>query len=145
LLTAQRRDEAASMRWGEVSGDVWTIPADRYKTKRQNAVPLTEDVWAILDTLPRIKVEGLTEAETFVFTTTGNKPFSGFSKTKAAPDDASGITGWTLHDLRRTARTLMVRAGVRPDVAERVLGYVIHGVAGVYGRHELPKLAQRKE
>ena len=42
---------------------------------------------------------------------------------------------WTLHDLRRTARSLMSRAGVRPDIAERVLGHAIAGVAGVYDRH----------
>ena len=43
---------------------------------------------------------------------------------------------WTLHDLRRTARTLMSRAGVRPDIAERVLGHVISGVEGIYDRHD---------
>jgi integrase len=32
LLTATRRNEVASMRWGEVSGDEWTIPQERYKT-----------------------------------------------------------------------------------------------------------------
>ena len=42
---------------------------------------------------------------------------------------------WTLHDLRRTAKTLMVRAGVRPDISERVLGHVITGVEGTYDRH----------
>ena len=42
---------------------------------------------------------------------------------------------WTLHDLRRTARSLMGRAGVRPDIAERVLGHVQQGVEGIYDRH----------
>ncbi len=42
---------------------------------------------------------------------------------------------WTLHDLRRTARSLMSRAGVRPDISERVLGHAIPGVQGVYDRH----------
>jgi integrase len=43
---------------------------------------------------------------------------------------------WTLHDLRRTARSLMSRAGVNPDIAERCLGHVIGGVRGVYDRHK---------
>ena len=47
----------------------------------------------------------------------------------------SSIPGWRLHDLRRTARSLMARAGVRPDIAERVLGHAIQGVEGVYDRH----------
>ena len=45
------------------------------------------------------------------------------------------LPNWTLHDLRRTAKTLMVRAGVRPDISERVLGHVIAGVEGTYDRH----------
>lgn len=39
---------------------------------------------------------------------------------------------WVIHDLRRTAKTLMVRAGVRPDISERVLGHTIKGVEGTY-------------
>ena len=45
------------------------------------------------------------------------------------------IPHWIIHDLRRTARSLMSRAGVRPDIAERTLGHVIGGVEGVYDRH----------
>ena len=51
-------------------------------------------------------------------------------------DAASGVKGWRLHDLRRTARSLMSRAGVPTDHAERCLGHVIGGVRGVYDRHE---------
>lgn len=40
-----------------------------------------------------------------------------------------------IHDLRRTARSLMSRAGVDPDHAERAIGHVIPGVRGVYDRH----------
>src|SRR5262245_13645042 len=43
---------------------------------------------------------------------------------------------WVIHDLRRTARSLMSRAGVSPDHAERALGHIIPGVRGVYDRHE---------
>ena len=40
-----------------------------------------------------------------------------------------------LHDLRRTARSLISRAGVPSDHAERALGHVIGGVAQIYDRH----------
>jgi hypothetical protein len=50
-------------------------------------------------------------------------------------DQASGVTGWTLHDLRRTARSLMARPGVQGEHAERCLGHVIRGVEGIYNRH----------
>ena len=73
----------------------------------------------------------------FVFAGRGNGPFRGFSQAKAAFDDKlpKGMPEWVLHDLRRTARSLMARAGVRPDIAERVMGHAIAGVEGVYDRH----------
>ena len=43
---------------------------------------------------------------------------------------------WTLHDMRRTARSLMSRAKVPTDHAERALGHVIGGVRETYDRHE---------
>jgi integrase len=63
-------------------------------------------------------------------------PFNDFAA-KAALDAAmpAGTPPWRTHDLRRTARSLMSRAGVRPDIAERVLGHAIPGVAGTYDRH----------
>jgi integrase len=83
----------------------------------------------------------------FVFSTTeGKKAFSGFSKAKHALDKAIAASReregrepmppWTLHDLRRTARSLMSRAKVPTDHAERVIGHVIGGVRETYDRYE---------
>ena len=72
----------------------------------------------------------------YVFAGRGKTHFSGYSKAKAALDVEAPMPEWRLHDLRRTARSLMSRAGVRPDIAERVMGHVIPGVEGVYDRHE---------
>lgn len=145
LLTAQRRDEAASMRWQEIGADrIWTIPAERYKTKRPNHVPLSSAALAVIKAQPK-----LTGCD-FVFPSRSRTPFSGFAKSKAAFDRAvqkaiherakagknvEPLPNWTLHDLRRTAKTLMARAGVRPDISERVLGHAIAGVEGTYDRH----------
>jgi integrase len=127
LLTGQRRDEVAQMRRHEIGDDgLWTIPAERYKTKRPNHVPLSKAALAV--------IKDRTSDHVFAGRD-GDGPFNGFSKSKAALDKATGVTGWTLHDLRRTAKTLMVRAGVRPDISERVLGHVIAGVEGTYDRH----------
>jgi len=119
LLTAQRREEVAQMSWREIDKDgSWTIPASRYKTARASIVPLSQAARAIIEAQPKIC--------DFVFAgRTGKTPFSGFSKGKAALDKYAPLPGWTLHDLRRTAKTLMVRAGVRPDISERVLYSVI--------------------
>jgi integrase len=42
---------------------------------------------------------------------------------------------WTIHDLRRTSRSLLSRAGVSSEHAERIMGHVIPGVEGTYDRH----------
>jgi integrase len=129
LLTACRKSEAARMTWGELDGDVWIIAAERSKTKSEVALPLSAKAQAVLASLPRI-------ADCpFVFTTTGRVPIGGFSQFKKEFDKASGTANWTLHDLRRTSRTLMARAGVDPDHAERALGHATGGVRGVYDRH----------
>ena len=71
----------------------------------------------------------------FAFSTDARRPISGFSTFKLRFDITCGVAGWRFHDLRRTARSLMSRAGVNPDIAERCLGHVIPGVRGVYDRH----------
>ena len=127
LLTATRRNEAQYATRAEIVGSEWTIPAARYKTKIDHIVPLTQAALAI--------VAGLPEAG-WLFTTNGKQAIGSLSRHKAAIDKASGVECWTLHDLRRTARSLMSRAGVPTDHAERCLGHVIGGVRGVYDRHE---------
>jgi integrase len=130
LLTAARRGEAARMTWDEISETDWTLPASRNKTKVDLVRPLSAAAQKVLAKLPRVA------ACAFAFTSDGQRPFSSFSRAKAPFDAACGVTGWTLHDLRRTARSLMSRAGVNSDHAERCLGHVIGGVRGTYDRHE---------
>lgn len=130
LLTATRRNEAARMKRSEVSGADWTIPEGRYKTGLELLVPLPPMAADVLKAVPKIGNAG------FVFTTDAKHPISGFSKFKGDLDKASGVTGWVLHDLRRTARSLMSRAGVSADIAERCLGHVLPGIRGTYDKHE---------
>jgi integrase len=127
LLTAARRNEAAQMRWAELAGGDWTLPASRNKTGQELVRPLSQAAQAILADLPK-------EGE-FVFSRNGKDAMGGISKMKAELDYTSRTSGWTLHDLRRTARSLMSRAGVPSDHAERCMGHVIGGVRGVYDRH----------
>ena len=72
-----------------------------------------------------------------MFAGRGGGWFKGFGEAKAALDAKLPpcTPSWVLHDLRRTARSLLSRAGVRPDIAERVLGHAMAGIAGVYDRH----------
>lgn len=145
LLTAQRRDEVAHMNDKEIGNDgIWTIPSERYKTKRPNHIPLTKLALAL------IEVQAKLDDCDLVFPSRAKTPYSGYSKNKARLDKAvfaamkkrakkgtkvEPISNWTLHDLRRTGKTLMVRAGVRREISERVLGHKIAGVEGTYDRH----------
>jgi integrase len=171
FLSAQRREEVASMGRTEFVGDDWVIPPERHKVGKQTGqpqiVPLPKAALALIRKVPQVNDCDL------VFTTNGKTAFSGFSKCKARLDremiaelrkvatarkDAAMLARldenvklleaaskgdkkareklktawWTLHDLRRTAKTLMARAGVLPHISERVLGHVIPGIEGNY-------------
>jgi integrase len=133
LITAQRRDKVASMRWDEISADgVWTV---RNGNRRQKGTggelalpPMALD---IIRSRPRFA------SSPYIFPGPRGVSYLGaYSRAKQALDRATGeLPHWQLHDLRRTARSLLSRAGVRPDIAERVLGHAINGVEGTYDRH----------
>jgi integrase len=152
LLTLQRRDEVAAMRWAELAPDFrhWTLPAGRAKNRRAHIVHLCEPARAILAGIPRRAGSDL------VFTTTGLTPISGFSRgiralrdqvAKHMPAEAEAADEadrWRLHDFRRTGVTVLARLGVLPHVADKLLNHVggtISGVAAIYQRHEF--LAER--
>lgn len=126
LLTMTRRNEAARMTRTEAVGQDWTIPGRRHKSKKDFLLPLSAAALDLLGSIPAIGRKG------YVFTTGGATPISGFSKFKADFDKACGVTGWTLHDLRRTGRTLCSRAGADPDHAELAYGHTVQGVRGTY-------------
>jgi integrase len=130
LLTATRREEAVYLRRSElVDPQTWIIPAARYKTKRDTLIPLSRAARAVINELPRIG-DG-----DFVFTNNGRQAIGSISRAKRELDEASGVGGWVIHDLRRTARTLLSRAGIDADIAERCLGHALSGVRAVYDRH----------
>jgi integrase len=130
MLTGQRRDEIANLRWSEVGDDQIALPAARTKNSRPHDVPLSPMARSVLD-------EALEVDERDNVFGRGQAGFSGYSKAKQRLDEAAGVTGWTLHDLRRTAATRMADLGVQPHVIETVLNHISghkSGVAGVYNR-----------
>jgi integrase len=139
LLTGARRAEATGLQWSELdSAGNWRLPASRNKVKVELIRPLSKAARVILAEQPRIGP--------FVFSSTGRSPLHSVSLSKKRFDAACGVTGWTLHDLRRTARSLMSRAGVNVDHAERALGHIIGGVRRTYDRHDFqPEMAHAFE
>ncbi|MEQ9490514.1 MAG: integrase arm-type DNA-binding domain-containing protein [Alphaproteobacteria bacterium] len=132
LLTGQRRNELANMRWSDIHNDTWTIPREIAKNDRTHEVPLSPFALEIIECLPRIGDQDL------IFSTNGRNPASGFSRAKQNTDVRSGVTDWRLHDLRRTAASGMARLGIAPHVVEKILNHstgTISGVAAVYNRY----------
>lgn len=164
LLTGQRRQEVAGMRWSELTltGDAqWLIPGARTKNGKEHLLPLPPDVADLVEALPRIGKKG------FVFTTTGDTSVSGFSRSKDRLDAAmlailkkraeeSGqdvdevtLTPWTLHDLRRTMASGMAALNINLPIIEKVLNHSsgsFSGIVSVYQRHDFKaeKLAAMK-
>jgi integrase len=127
LVTAQRLDKVASIRWDDLEGNIWTI----------RTAPREKGNAGILE-LPAAAMELISmrgRGEGFVFPSRGGRQLGGLAKYKRRLDRDSGVSDWVLHDLRRTARSLMSRAGVNSDHAERVMGHAQEGVKGVYDQH----------
>ena len=121
------------MRWADVTIDgAWDIPHEDREKGNGGALVLPEIALDIIRARPRINP--------YVFAGRDG-PFTSFVPGKRALDakvaESLGepLPPWTIHDLRRTARSLMARAGVPRDIAERVLGHTLKGVEGVYDRH----------
>jgi integrase len=144
ILTGQRREEVAAMRWSELylATGTWEIPATRTKNGRPHIVPLSH---AAIDTLNGVERR---KGRDLVFGS-GTGPFSGWSKGKSKLDDrillakrqedpqAKPLPAWRIHDLRRTAATRMADLGVQPHVVEAVLNHISGhraGIAGIYNR-----------
>lgn len=141
FLTGQRRSEVATMSLGELDGSLWTIPRAKVKKDRPHTVPLSRTAEATLDRLaerPRF------DDGEYVFTTTGGRsPSSNFHKVKRELDALSGVTGWTIHDIRRTVRSKLAQLGVPREVARKVLNHEDGKVDRIYNRHEY--LAEKGE
>lgn len=132
IVTVQRRSEIAGLRWEMIDWKekVWRVPAEENKSGRPYLVPLTDVAIEILKTVPRVDDRLLFPAQR-----SDGKVFADWSKSKDRIDKLSGVTEWTIHDLRRTGSTNLAKLGVAPHVKERVLNHLtgeLGGVAGVY-------------
>jgi hypothetical protein len=159
LLTAQRARKVVNMRRSEIVDGVedtqsrqridrvWNATHDDDpKNKQVSLVPLSTQAQAVIEAVPIIDAE-VHPRHDYVFSLNGRQPLNGWSKAKArldqrmqvslrAQDPSNELAPWQLRDLRRTARTLMSRAGVTTEIAERALGHVMTLVRGTYDRFD---------
>jgi integrase len=120
MLTGMRRSECASLEAKFFKGDLCTLPSALCKNAREHCFPIGDFSKRLLAPFVAASPSGLL----FVARGSTDRPFSGWSKSKAALDSLSGITDWTLHDLRRTYRTIHARIGTPPHIAERLVNHV---------------------
>jgi integrase len=139
ILTGQRANEIAALRWPEIDfkTNVINLPRERTKNGRAHAIPLAATARALLAEIP------VREGRELVFGK-GVGPFSDWSHSKKKLDAAIAegesrkpLPHWTVHDIRRTVATGMADIGIQPHIIEAVLNHVSGhkgGVAGIYNR-----------
>jgi len=131
LLTGQRRSEVAGMRRSEISGDLWTLPAQKTKNHKGHDVPLSRQALELIEQMP--------DVGDVIFTIDGARPIRNFSRIKLAVDKImKPEQPYVWHDLRRSAASGMARLGVQLPVIEKVLNHSsgsFRGIVGVYQRH----------
>jgi integrase len=144
LALCVRKGELLGARWEEFDldgstplGAVWHLPASRTKTAAALDIPLVSPAVGWLREL-----KALDTGSEYLFPKRRRDrrervPHVGRDTLNAALQRVKhGLRPFTLHDLRRTARTQLAALGVRREVAERCLGHAIRGVEGIYDRHD---------
>jgi len=110
---------------------VWSIPKGDRAKGNGGDLALPQVALDLIEAQPHIA------GNPYVFAGRGRSAFNSWAQRKDELDEKLNFEKpWVVHDLRRTARSLMSRAGVSSEIAERVLGHAIAGVEGVYNRHQ---------
>lgn len=134
LLTGTRKSEVASLRWEWIEDEVLTIPGAFTKNGRIHRLPLGRMALEEIQSIDRTSgyvLPGRVGCRHAL-------PRWKLGKLKAGLDKASGVTGWVIHDLRRTFATGLAALGVPIHVTEKLLNHVsgtTGGIVGVYQRH----------
>ncbi|MGH8251011.1 MAG: tyrosine-type recombinase/integrase [Steroidobacteraceae bacterium] len=144
LALCVRKGELLGARWIEFdldgttqAGAVWHLPASRTKTGESLDIPLAPTVVEWFNSL-RVLAAG----SDYVFPKRRRDPrervpHMGIDTLNVALQRVKhGMAHFTLHDLRRTARTHLAALGIRREVAERCLGHRLRGVESTYDRHD---------
>ena len=129
-----RRNEVASLKWAYFTDDYITIPPELSKSRREHVLP----------NLIGSELVGVPRTSEYLFPSGVGTPFSAWSKNKKKLDKLCGVSGWTLHDLRRTGRSKLAEWDCcSPEIAERILGHVTaqSKIARIYNRwSHLPQM-----
>jgi integrase len=147
LLTAQRGGEVHSMRWDDIDGEWWTIPAEFAKNGLSHRVPLSPQAMRVLDQVRKITEEQDKKA--------GRKRSQWVSPNPIRREDhiyecqklaqrvrKESKVDYRAHDFRRTAASMMAAMGIPRLVVSKILNHVEPGVTKVYDRYSYDKEKQ---
>lgn len=148
VVLGVRKGELVAAKWSEFDLDeaVWSVPADRSKTGVAIKIPLSTlaVVW-----LRELRVRS--GRSDYVFPTRKSSKI----REHISPDTLNAaikklfeegrltVDHFTIHDLRRTCRSLLAEAGVPTHIAERCLNHKVKGMEGIYDRYDY--LDERRE
>jgi integrase len=132
LLTAQRKDKLRTLRWDDIHGSVWVIRTEAREKGNPGQLRLPQIAIDIIKSQPKFV------DNPYVFAGRKGRPSAAFNAGyyKAQFDQHSGVKNWRVHDLRRSARSLMAKAGVQTEIAERILGHAQDELIETYDRHD---------
>jgi integrase len=132
LLTLARREEVGQARWRDldIEGRTWALQAT--KNGQPHVVPLSHQAVAMLEA--RRPAEPTPNS--LVFASDGGGPLANWDRETKQLMAASGTSGWTRHDLRRTGATILGEMGELPDIIEAALNHVAirSALAATYNR-----------
>lgn len=136
LVTAQRKGEVISARWEDIDLEAawWTIPAERSKNSLPHRVPLSQQAISLLAEARRLAGE---KKSPWVFPSPKKEYMGPTALDHAVRRSIKdlGVTGFTPHDLRRTAASYMTSIGISRLVVSKILNHVERGITAVYDRH----------
>jgi integrase len=130
ILLGTRKGETTALKAQWINDDVLLIPAEITKNGSEHLLPLSN----------RAKIL-ITE-----FTEKAKPNWNSWNKLKKTFDKTTGLSNWTIHDLRRTFSTLLAQLDTPPHIIEFLLNHKsgeVSGVAAIYNRyHYLPQMKQ---
>lgn len=142
LLTLVRKNEFIQATWSEIDFKkwTWTIPSDRMKGSRSHVIYLPKQAQDLL-----VGLQMCAGGSEYLVPGRYNfrKPLSNAALNslidrtlEAINKDGEKIQDFTVHDLRRTASTLLHEAGYPSDWIEKALAHEQNGVRAVYNKAE---------
>ncbi len=130
ILLGTRRGETSELQKEWIGASSLTIPTSATKNGREHLLPLSSTAKSIV----------------LEITKSPRPNWNSWNKLKQTFDEKTGLSDWTIHDLRRTFSTLLAQLGTQPHIIERLLNHAsgeISGVSAIYNRHKyLPEMRE---